>query len=107
MSFNNFARKVRDPTLPYPHRVSALRSCVQLYRPIGFRGTLNFLAERAGPLSRDEAALLRALDLLEAARAAWHAELREYAIQRRHAKQHGERSPRRTDPNPNYLKLLR
>jgi hypothetical protein len=102
MSFNNFARKVRDSALPYPHRVSALRSCVQLYSPIGFHATLSFLTEQAGPFPRDETALLRALDLLEISRAAWQAELREYATQRRQSKQRGQRSPRPTDPNPSH-----
>ncbi|WP_051407398.1 hypothetical protein [Nocardia sp. CNY236] len=103
MSFNNIARKVRDPSLPYSHRVSALRSCVQLYRPIGFHAALSFLAEQAGPFPRDETALLHALDLIETSRAVRQAELREYATRRRKAKQRGQRSPRPTDPNPNYL----
>ncbi|PRX55837.1 hypothetical protein B0I32_12557 [Nonomuraea fuscirosea] len=55
MSFGAFARKVRDPALPH-RRVSALRSCVQLYRPIGFEATLSFLHAEAGPFRTDEAA---------------------------------------------------
>ncbi|MET9301691.1 hypothetical protein ABZX66_20445 [Micromonospora aurantiaca] len=58
MSFSAFARRVRDPALPHQRRVSALRSCVQLYRPVGFEATLSFLEEVAGPFRRDEAALL-------------------------------------------------
>ncbi|GAA2636687.1 hypothetical protein SMC26_16080 [Actinomadura fulvescens] len=100
MSFGNFARKVRDPALPYRRRVSALRSCVQLYRPIGFHATLSFLQAKAGPFHADEAALLRALAVLEASRSAWHAELRAYAVTRRQAKQRGERSPHPGDANP-------
>ncbi|MFB9234065.1 hypothetical protein ACFFWC_00715 [Plantactinospora siamensis] len=101
MSFSAYARHVRNPALPHRRRVSALRSCVQLYRPIGFHATLSFLRVVAGPFERDEAALLRALDALSASRAGWHAELREYAVQRRAAKRRGERSPRPNDPNPN------
>ncbi|GAA3471305.1 hypothetical protein [Nonomuraea roseola] len=101
MSFGNFARKVRDTTLPYRHRVSSLRSCVQLYRPIGFKATLSFLEAEAGRFRTDEAALLRALSTLEASRAAWQAELRTYAAARRHAKKRGRRSPHPTDANPN------
>lgn len=101
MSFGTYARRVRNAELPYRHRVSALRSCVQLYRPIGFHATLSFLEEIAGPFDRDEAALLRALDALVASRAGWHADLREYAAERKLAKRRGQRSPHPTEPNPN------
>ncbi|MCO6000030.1 hypothetical protein [Actinoallomurus rhizosphaericola] len=100
MSFGVHARKVRDTTLPYGRRVSALRSCVQLYRPIGFHATLSFLEELAGPFGRDEAALLRALDALIESREAWKADVRAYAAMRARAKRHGRRGPRPTDPDP-------
>lgn len=74
MSFSAYARKVRDPALPFRRRVSALRSCVQLYRPIGFHATLSFLQELAGPYQREEEALHRALDALTASRALRRAE---------------------------------
>ena len=101
MSFNVHAAHVRDPALAYRRRVSALRSCVQLYRPIGFTATLSFLREVAGPFERDEAALLRALDALMTSRAGWHADLRRYAADRRAAKRRGQRSPHPLQPNPN------
>ncbi|NES28293.1 hypothetical protein GCE86_02205 [Micromonospora terminaliae] len=101
MSFGTYARKVRDRSLPYGLRVSALRSCVQLYRPIGFHATLGFLKEIAGPFQRDEAALLKALDAIEASRAQWHADMRDYAHSRRQAKQSGQRIPPAQDRNPN------
>jgi hypothetical protein len=100
VSFNNLARKVRDVTLPHGHRVAQLRCCVQLYRPIGFHATLSFLEAKAGPFSRDEGALLRALGVLEGSRAAWHAELRAYDVSRGLAKAQGERRPRRVERNP-------
>ncbi|MEV5569681.1 hypothetical protein AB0L06_06510 [Spirillospora sp. NPDC052269] len=100
MSFGNFARKVRDPALPYGRRVSALRSCVQLYRPLGFEATLSFLEARAGAFSTDEAALLRALAALEVSRSAWNAEKQAYAANRRQAKRRGERSPHPNGTNP-------
>src|SRR3954447_18745485 len=103
MSFGVYARKVRDAPLPYGRRVSALRSCVQLYRPIGFHASLSFLAEIAGPFVRDEASLLRALDVLAASRAEWHAAGRRYAAMRREAKRKGQRSPRPKDPNPDHF----
>ncbi|MFG1811729.1 hypothetical protein [Streptomyces sp. NPDC049040] len=102
MSFNNLARQVRDPGLPHGLRVSYLRSCVQLYRPIGYFATLSLLEARAGRYGRDEGALLAALDVLEASRAAWHAELREFDTARRAAKARGRRRPGRAERNP-YL----
>ncbi|GAA4204227.1 hypothetical protein GCM10022252_63010 [Streptosporangium oxazolinicum] len=100
MSFGNFVRKARDTTLPHQRRLSALRSCVQLYRPIGFEATLSFLRAKAGPFRTDEAALLRALAVLEASRSAWQEEKLAYAVARREAKQRGQRSPRPDDINP-------
>ncbi|MFF4893737.1 hypothetical protein [Micromonospora chersina] len=101
MSFGTYARKVRDRSLPYGLRVSALRSCVQLYRPIGFHATLGFLEEIAGPFQRDEDALLKALGAIEASRARWHADMRDYAHRRRQAKRRGQRIPPAEDRNPN------
>ncbi|GAA2427231.1 hypothetical protein GCM10010191_45170 [Actinomadura vinacea] len=98
MSFTVHARKVRDPSLPQAWRASALRSCVQLYRPIGFHATLDYLEAKAGPFERDEAALLRALALIESSRAAWHAAIREYDQARRDAKREGHRKPRWSGP---------
>ncbi|GAA2324652.1 hypothetical protein GCM10010149_92580 [Nonomuraea roseoviolacea subsp. roseoviolacea] len=101
MSFRSYARKVRDSGLPHRRRVSALRSCVQLYRPLGFNATLSYLESKAGSFRSDEAALLRALDIIEASRAVRRAELRAYAARRREAKRQGRRSPRAEDANPN------
>ena len=101
MSFGNYARRVRDPALPYRWRVSAFRSCVQLYRPLGFEATLSFVESRAGRFQRDEAALLPALEVVEASRAVWRVELQAYATRRREAKERGRRSPRAEEANPN------
>ncbi|MFB4315491.1 hypothetical protein [Actinomadura sp. 21ATH] len=103
MSYGNFARKARDPSLPHGMRVSMLRSCVQIYRPIGFHATLSFLEARAGRFQTDEAALLRALDELDASRAVWHAELAAYDEARREAKRRGRRCPHPRDRNPYHL----
>ncbi|MEW2473538.1 hypothetical protein AB0875_07050 [Micromonospora gifhornensis] len=103
MSFSAYTRRVRDPALPYQHRVSALRSCVQLYRPIGFQATLSFLEELAGPFHREEAALLRALDALSMSRDQRRTEFRRYAAARRAAKRRGHRSPHPDDQNPHQL----
>ncbi|MFF2045308.1 hypothetical protein ACFVVX_33325 [Kitasatospora sp. NPDC058170] len=101
MSFNTFARKVRDPSLPLGLRVSMLRSCVQLYRPIGFHATLGLLASQAGDFRRDETALMRAMAVLEASRDAQTQEVRAYGAMRRQEKlRGGRRTPRVRDRNP-------
>ncbi|MBB0230581.1 hypothetical protein FOE67_13915 [Streptomyces calidiresistens] len=73
---------------------------MQLYRPLGFHATLSFLEAEAGPYRTDEGALLRALDVLEAGRNAWHAELRLFDAERRLAKGRGARQPHPTERNP-------
>lgn len=104
MSFTVHARRVRDAGLPLRSRVGSLHSCVQLYHPLGFRATLDRLAAEAGPYRRDEAALLRALEVLQRGRAAWHAELRAFDARRRAAKARGERGLRAGERNP-YVDL--
>ncbi|MFC7328774.1 hypothetical protein [Marinactinospora rubrisoli] len=101
MSFRGYARKVRDPREPYRRRVAALRSCVQLYRPLGFFVTLDYLETVAGRYRRDERALLRALRAVEASRELWQAELRVYTAARRAAKRRGERRPPPGAADPN------
>ncbi|MEV6207668.1 hypothetical protein [Kitasatospora sp. NPDC051914] len=101
MSFGWHARRVADSRLPLRVRVAALRSCVQLYRPLGFHGTLDRLAWLAGPFQRDEAALLRALAVLEEDRGRWLAELDDYARSRRTGKRCGRRVPGEGERNPN------
>lgn len=86
--------------MPYGRRVSALRSCVELYGPLGFHDTLGFLGEMAGPYQQDEEALLRALDALTESRVGWHADMRDYVRRRRQAKHRGERVPPVDELNP-------
>ncbi|WP_433062515.1 hypothetical protein [Dactylosporangium sp. CS-033363] len=102
MSFSAFANHVRDPAYPHRRRVSALRSCVQLYRPIGFQASLSYLREIAGPYDADEAALLRALAALSQSRAGWHEHQRRYDAERRAAKRRGGRRPPNGLPNPYF-----
>jgi hypothetical protein len=101
VSFGTYARRVRDPSLPYGCRINALAGCVQRYRPIGYLATFAYLEHVAGPLHRDEGALLRALDALSASRDLWLKDLRTYAGRRRVAKRLGQRSPGKTVLNPN------
>jgi hypothetical protein len=64
---------------------------------------LSYLEETVGPYQHDEDALLRALEALEASRAGWHADMREYARKRRRAKQRGQRTPHAHERNPNHF----
>ncbi|RLP95869.1 hypothetical protein [Micromonospora sp. CV4] len=99
MSFGTYARKVRDHSLPYGRRINALAGCIERYQPIGFLATFGYLEQVAGPLRRDETALLRALDALGSSRDLWLVELSAYAERRREAKLLGRRSPRKTELN--------
>lgn len=100
MSFGTYARKVADSSLPYGRRINALAGCVERYSPIGYPATFAYLEQVAGPFRRDEAALVRALDMLVRSRRLWLAELNEYATGRRSAKRLGRRNTRATDDNP-------
>jgi hypothetical protein len=100
MGFNNFARRVRDTSLPYGRRVVSLRSCVQLYRPIGFEATVGYLEATSGPFREDETSLLRALDMITESRELWQADVRGYAVLRAEAKRRGRRVPRPAEGNP-------
>lgn len=100
MSFGTYARKARDTGRPHGSRVSMLRSCVQLFRPIGFHATLSFLEEIAGPFRSREAALIPALDALIDSRERWKAAVGEYAQRRSTAKRQGQGSPHPREVNP-------
>lgn len=96
MGFNNEARKVRDPSLPYGQRFRALASAVQLYRPIGYECTWLYLEHRVGrDLRRDETAMVEAVELLAEARAIRNRRAVEVAVRRRLEKSDGRRSPGR------------
>lgn len=75
------------------------RSCVQLYRPLGFHATIGFLETRTGSVCQDEQALLDALELLEHSRAVWDRQKAAYAAIRTAAKQTGQRVPPAQLPN--------
>ena len=104
VSFVANARRVRDPHLLLHRRLSALSSCVVLYCPFGFQGTLAFLELEAGAFHGDEDALLRALEVLEDLRARWQVEAAAYAEVRRAEKRAGRRVPDPRVPNP-HLRL--
>ncbi|MGV4982484.1 hypothetical protein ACVB8X_04675 [Streptomyces sp. NRAIS4] len=100
MGFGTYARRVRDERLPLPRRYTALRCAVGQYCPLGFNATWAYLAAMACPspdLCRDPAAMIRALDTLEAGRAVRLAQVRAFAARRRVEKAAGRRTPRSAD----------
>lgn len=102
MSFGTYARRVRNRDFPYGLRYSALRCAVSRYRPLGFHATWEFITLHAGgDVRRDEAALLRALDLLEDSRRAQHADRAEFARRRTAEKLGHRRAP--TEEEKAYL----
>lgn len=78
MSYGTYARRVRNPDHPYGMRYRALRCAVSRYRPLGFNATWDFITSRTGDVRREESALVAALDVLEASRTAWLAELADF-----------------------------
>lgn len=100
MSFGTYARRTRDPSLPYGSRINALAGCVQRYQPVGYQATFAYLKHVAGNFRRDEAALLRATGVLSSSRDLWLLELDDYARRRSEAKREGRRSPRATELDP-------
>ncbi|MET9450979.1 hypothetical protein [Streptomyces cinerochromogenes] len=100
MGFKTHARRVRDEQLPLARRHAALRCAVGHYCPLGFHATWAYLAATSCPspdLRRDPAAMLRALDTLEAGRAVRLAEVAAFAARRRAEKASGRRTPRPAD----------
>jgi hypothetical protein len=96
MSFGIYARRVRDRDLPYRARYRALRCAVGRYCPIGFNATWSYLST-VGDMNADEEALIRALDILEASRNVWLAEIKAFAARRRAEKRRHRRSPTTAD----------
>jgi hypothetical protein len=104
VSFNVEARKVRDRTLPYGARVGALCHCLEMYSPIGYQDSWQFLEARVGTfrkgmghLQKNDAALLAALELIEQSRRVCLVETAAYAQLRREQKAEGRRVPKRGD----------
>ncbi|MBP0450977.1 hypothetical protein J5Y04_15700 [Kitasatospora sp. RG8] len=96
MSFRVYAGRVRDRGLPFGRRHRALRNAVGCYCPLGFNGTWAYLSA-AGDLGKDEAALLHALDRLEASRTVWIGEMEAFAERRGAEKARHRRTPRRAE----------
>lgn len=98
MGFRTYARRVRDEQLPLARRHTSLRCAVGQYCPLGFNATWAYLAATARPspdLRKDPAALLRALETLEASRAVRLNEVDAFAVRR-----HAEKAVEPTHPTP-------
>ncbi len=97
MGFGIYARRVRDERLSTTQRHTALRHAIGQYCPLGYHATYAYLAATACPAPdfwRDSAALLRAMDALEASHTVWLRERAAFAAARRAEKTAGRRSPR-------------
>lgn len=94
-SFLTHRARVHDTGLPLESRHNALRTCVTLFAPYGFRATYHHLTLSAGiprRLEADPDALVRAVDELHEARVLWLARAQRYAAQRRAEKREGRRA---------------
>jgi hypothetical protein len=89
MSFGTYARTVRDERRPTGVRYLALRSAVELYRPLGFDATWTYVIGHTDARQETTDNLLRALEVLETSRAAWLRELAGYTERRRAEKRLG------------------
>jgi hypothetical protein len=104
VSFDVSARRARDGSLPFDQRVRWLRSCVRQTGMGTFHATLRQLEAAAGRFQYNEQALLRAVDVLAAARRRRDAAHQGYAARRRAEKRAGRRRPAEDDPDPGTLK---
>ena len=102
-SFNNYARKVRDPQQPLARRYCALISCVRLLAELTGR---KFGQTRSGYAARfgfgglypaTQAQMLGALTAMERDRNLYLAALRAFERKRIRQKMRGQRHPRKAD----------
>jgi hypothetical protein len=99
-SFPAQAKRVRDRDLPLGRRVWALRECVLLFAPYGYRATWHHLVVHTAipqRLERDTKSLVRAVGELQAARRLVLPRAEDYTAQRRRAKAAGQRRPTRQE----------
>ena len=108
MSFNYYARKVRNPRLPLKVRCSSLSSCILR---LGWLRRQKYLATRAqfakylpatGPMRLDEAQLLVALAAIEIERNRFLEQIRAFERKRIREKLRGRRSPRPSELDALY-----
>ena len=106
-SFLTHRTRVHDARLSLRRRHSALRTCITLFAPYGFRATYHHLTLSAAiprRLEADPDALVRAVEELHEARVLWLARAEEYAAQRRAEKWAGRRAV--VNPRPWWLRAF-
>lgn len=104
-SFLTHRARVHDARLPLRRRHNALRTCITLFAPYGFRATYHHLTLSAAiprRLEADPDALVRAVEELHEARVLWLARTQEYAARRRAEKRAGRRAA--ANPRPWWLR---
>ncbi len=100
MSFHVHARRARDPARPLPHRLSAFRSCIQLYRWLikrGYHETLNRFARAFDLDDPSGAGLLAAMNALETERRIFLDRLDAFARRRIRQKAQGRPVPAKSE----------
>ncbi|MFI5732161.1 hypothetical protein ACIA49_18700 [Kribbella sp. NPDC051587] len=100
MGYGVQIRKALDGTLPMGLRYLSLRQAVCDYCPLGFTATWAYVTAEARPdgdFRYDEAAFARAVMIIQASRAVWLTEMREFAARRTAEKRNGQRRPGRAD----------
>ena len=107
MSFNYYARKVRNPRLPFNVRCSSLGSCILR---LGWLTKQKFLATRSrfvdDSIRLDEERLLAAMAAIEIDRNRFLERLRSFDRKRIREKMHGRRTPRPTEVAALYQTAL-
>ncbi|MEU5873431.1 GNAT family N-acetyltransferase [Glycomyces sp. NPDC047369] len=93
MTFQTYARRVRNPELPMGQRYTSLRCALEHYRQIGFHASWSFLTGTDGRTKLDAETLIKGLERLEASRNARMAEDAAFAQRRAEAKRAGRREP--------------
>ncbi|MGW3917428.1 hypothetical protein ACWEBX_39045 [Streptomyces sp. NPDC005070] len=105
-SFLTHRARVHDTRLSLHRRHSALRTCITLFAPYGFRATYHHLTLSARiprHLEADPDAPVRAVEELHAARVLWLARAEEYETQRQAEKRAGRRAV--ANPRPWWLRI--
>jgi hypothetical protein len=90
MSFAADVQTARDTSRPRVDRERALARCVRRYAPFGLLATFGHL-DRHADADDPSHRLIQAVTLLEASRAAWHAEFARFGTARKAAKARGSR----------------
>lgn len=112
MSFNNYAQKVRDSTLSFITRRSALSSCIGKFCWLtnqSYQRVRTSYADKFGfdnLTQQDDTTLIMAIDELTAERNRFLEKLRAFQHKRIRDKMRGRRKPTKSDIKKLYESLL-